>query len=115
MRLVHYTDVEAAEVEQGARGVKIRWLIDEEAGGTNFCMRHFEIAPGGSTPHHEHEWEHEVFILEGAGEVLSGDTPHPFRPGDVILMPGGEKHQFRNTGEKPVCLLCMVPARKRHA
>jgi len=69
--------------------------------------------PGGGTPHHEHEWEHQVFVLEGSGEVLSGDTPHVFRPGDVILVPGGEKHQFRNPGEKPVCFLCMVPARKR--
>jgi len=112
MRLVHYTDVEAQEVEAGAKGVTIRWLIDENAGGENFCMRHFEIAPGGYTPHHEHAWEHEVFILEGTGEVLSGETPHAFRPGDAILVPGGEKHQFRNTGETPVRLLCLVPARE---
>ena len=112
MRLVHYTDVEAQEVEKDARGVKIRWLIDERVGGKSFCMRHFEIAPGGCTPHHEHTWEHEVFILEGAGEVLSDDPPHVFRPGDAILVPGGEKHQFRNTGETSVRLLCLVPARK---
>jgi len=110
MRLINFTDVEAQEVEQGATGVKIRWLIDEEAGGKNFCMRHFEMAPGGSTPHHEHEWEHEVFILEGSGEVLSGDTPHAFGSGDVILVPGGEKHQFRNTGDTPISFFCMVPA-----
>ena len=112
MRLIHYTDIEAQDVTEDAEGVKIRWLIDEEAGGTNFCMRQFEIAPGGYTPHHEHAWEHEVFILDGTGEILSGDTPHGFRPGDVILVPGGEKHQFRNTGETPISLLCLVPARK---
>jgi len=111
MRLVHYTDVTAENVEQGASGVTIRWLIDEKAGGKNFCMRHFEIAPDGYTPHHEHAWEHEVFILDGKGEVVSGDTPHAFQSGDAILVPGGEMHQFRNTGDTRVRLICMVPAR----
>ena len=32
-------------------------------------MRHFEIEPGGTTPLHEHEWEHEAFILTGGGVV----------------------------------------------
>ena len=88
MRIVHYTDIEPQTVEQGAKDVEIRWLIDEESGGKNFCMRQFEIEPGGYTPHHEHEWEHEIYILVGEGEVVSGDTPHPFRPGDAIIVPG---------------------------
>ena len=111
MRHIHYTEVPAEEVEKGAEGVKIRWLIDEKSGAPNFCMRMFEIAPGGHTPHHEHDWEHEVYIIEGEGEVLSGDTPEPFRPGDAILVPGGEKHQFRNPGTTTVRLLCLIPAR----
>ena len=113
MRIVHTNDVEAQEVEKDAEGVKIRWLIDEKSGGKNFCMRHFEIAPGGYTPLHTHDGEHAVFILEGEGEVVSGETPHPFREGDAILMPGGEKHQFRNTGKTPVRLLCLIPARDK--
>jgi quercetin dioxygenase-like cupin family protein len=115
MRLVQYTDVEGVKVGKGAEGVEIRWLIDEKDGGKNFCMRHFDISPGGHTPHHQHEWEHEIFILEGEGEVVSGETPHPFRAGDAILMPGGEKHQFRNTGQTPVRLLCLIPARDKGA
>ena len=97
----------------GAQGARIRMLVTQDDGACNFCMRHFEIAPGGYTPHHEHEWEHEVFILAGEGEVVSGETPHPFQPGDAIMMPGGEEHQFRNTGSVPVRLLCLIPARDK--
>ena len=112
MKHVNLSDVPEEDVAQGAKDTKIRWLITEEDGARKFIMRHFEIAPGGYTPLHAHQWEHEVFILEGNGAVagLSGDEP--FKPGDVVFMPGGEKHQFKNTGDKPVRMLCLIPARR---
>jgi len=97
MKHVHYAQVKAEEVEEGAEGVAIRWLITEKDGAANFVMRHFEIAPGGYTPRHAHEWEHEVFILRGVGEVLGAR---------------GEEHQFRATGDETVEMLCLIPARK---
>jgi len=111
MKKFHYTDVKAEQVEEGAKGVRIRWLIDEETGAPNFCMRHFEIAPGGYTPLHTHPWEHEVFILSGEGTVRGNEGEVAFGPYDVIFMPGGEEHQFRCTGSEPVKLLCLVPTR----
>lgn len=109
MRKRHFTDAEASDVPAPATGVKIRWLIDEKWGATHFAMRHFEIQPGGSTPLHEHEWEHEVFILTGTGTVVSADGESEFGPADVIFVPGGETHCFKNTGAKPVTMLCLVP------
>lgn len=38
-------------------------------GAENFAMRLFEIQPRGYSPLHQHDWEHEVFILEGKGAV----------------------------------------------
>jgi len=111
MKHCHYTDVPAQDVEKDARGVSIRWLIGEEDDAPNFAMRHFEIAPGGYTPHHEHPWEHEVFVLAGTGTVVSGGGEEPLAPGDVVFMPAGEKHQFRNTGDDPLRLLCLIPRR----
>jgi len=102
-------DVPSTEVPAPASGVRIRWLIDEKSGAPNFAMRQFEIAPGGYTPLHTHDWEHEVFILVGSGIVAGNDGKSPFAPGDVIFMPGGEAHQFRNTGTDPVSMLCLVP------
>ena len=112
MKVQHYKDVQADDVEQGAVGVKMRWLIDEKSGAPNFAMRHFEVAPGGRTPHHSHEWEHEVFGLSGEGVVVGEDGEKPFSAGVVVYMPPNEKHQFRNTGTEPLTMLCMVPIRK---
>ena len=113
MKLYCYRDVPAEDVEAGARGVKIRWLIKEQTGARNFFMRHFEIATGGFTPHHEHDWEHEVFILNGRGTVLCAAGEKQFGPGDVIFVPAGERHQFRNAGAEPVELLCLIPSRDK--
>ena len=113
MKICNYKDVPAEEVEQGAEGVKIRWVISEQSGAENFVMRHFEIAPQGFTPHHEHGWEHEVFILKGKGVVASAEGDREFGPGDVIFLPKGEKHQFRNTGGEPVEMLCLIPSKDK--
>ena len=111
MKHQHYSRVTAEKVEQGAEGVHIRWLITEADGAEHFVMRHFEIAPGGFTPRHDHAWEHEVFILKGRGMVLGPEGEKAFGPGDVMFVPGGETHQFRNTGENLVEMLCLIPAR----
>lgn len=109
MKHCHYTDVPEQDIEQDARGVKVRWLICDKDGAPNFAMRHFEIAPGGFTPHHEHPWEHEVFVLAGAGTVVSAEGEEALKPGGVVFMPAGEKHQFRNTGSESLRLLCLIP------
>jgi quercetin dioxygenase-like cupin family protein len=105
----HVTEVPAAEVPEPAQGVTIRWLINEDSGAPTFAMRHFEIAPGGHTPLHEHPWEHEVFILSGTGVAVGAEGETPFRPGDAMFVPGGERHHFKNTGDEPVAMLCLVP------
>lgn len=112
MIALHYTDVPADDVEGEAVGVKIRWLIDEKSGAPNFAMRHFEVAPGGHTPLHSHAWEHEVFGLSGEGVVVGADGEKPFRAGDFVFMPPGEKHQFRNTGSDSLTMICIVPLKR---
>jgi len=109
MKVKHYTDVPAQEVEEGAKGTKIRWIITKDEGAPNFAMRHFEIAPGGHTPHHAHGWEHEVFVLTGRGKVVGPRGAEPLKPGSVVLVPPQEEHHFANDGAEPLTLLCLVP------
>ncbi|MCD6469690.1 cupin domain-containing protein [Candidatus Bathyarchaeota archaeon] len=111
MKIFHYLDVEAKVAEEEARGLKVRWLITKEMGAENFAMRLFEMEPGGYSPLHKHPWEHEVFILEGEGTVLGGREKRKFKTGDVIFIPPNELHQFKNTGEKTVKFLCLIPYR----
>ena len=111
MKISHYTEVQAKPVEvEGAREVTVRWLLSESDGAPNFAMRLFESAPGGHTPRHHHPFEHEAFVLEGTGTVLEGDAERPLKAGDVVLVDPDEVHQFRNTGEAPMKMLCLVPA-----
>jgi len=110
MKHVHYDEVELAEVtEAGAERVKVRWLIAQADDAPNFYMRRFEVEPGGKTPHHTHAWEHEVYILEGEGTAFGPDGGKPFRPGDVVFVPGGEEHHFEANLGKPAVFLCLIP------
>jgi quercetin dioxygenase-like cupin family protein len=113
MKIAHYTDTEAKEADEGASKVKVRWVISKETGAPNFAMRVFEVEPGGYSPLHSHNWEHEVFILGGDGVVVSQDGEEKFKPGDVVFVAPNEKHQFRNNGKKLVKFICVVPHAKK--
>jgi quercetin dioxygenase-like cupin family protein len=109
LKIFHYNDVEAKDAEGGSRKLKVRWLITKETGAKNFAMRLFEMEPGGNSPLHTHSWEHEVFILEGEGVAVSGKEETKFKAGDAIFIPPNEKHQLKNSSEKPVKFLCLIP------
>ena len=78
MKVFPYTDVEAKTADEGAVRLKVRWLVTKDIGASNFAMRLFEMQPGGNSPLHSHDWEHEVFILEGEGTVVD-DCPRKER------------------------------------
>jgi quercetin dioxygenase-like cupin family protein len=110
MKVVNYQQVKAAPVNmEGSHNCSVRWLIGEADGAPSFAMRQFEVAAGGYTPRHFHDYEHEVFVLEGSGVVVEDRTEHPLKPGDVILVKPNEVHQFRNTGAGPLKFLCLIP------
>ena len=109
MKKFNYQDIPVEKAENGASKVNVRWLITKELGAKNFAMRLFEIDVGGYSPHHQHAWEHEVFILKGNGIVIGEDQEQPFSEGDVIFIPKGELHQFKNVGDHPVHFLCLIP------
>ena len=75
----------------------------------NFAMRQFEVEPGGHTPKHSHDYEHEVFVLEGAGVAVEGDREQALAAGDVVFVKPNEVHQFRNTGSAPLKFLVLDP------
>lgn len=114
MKVFNSANVKAEEANSGAEKVKVRWLITKEMGAPNFAMRLFEVGKGGCSPFHSHSWEHEVFILEGEGSVMTDKGPKKFKPGDVIFVLPNEKHQFRNEGKDTLKFLCMVPIEKKN-
>ncbi len=109
-RMMKAIDVDAERVEgEGIEGVTIRWLISREHGAPNFAMRLFEVAPGGCSPLHSHDWEHEVYIVDGTGELVFGEERLPFEKGWFVFVPPGRRHRFVNTGDGVMRFLCVVP------
>jgi quercetin dioxygenase-like cupin family protein len=100
--------LEAVTMEDTSK-TKVRWLITKKMGAKNFAMRVFEIEPNGYTPLHKHPWEHEVFALEGEGEVFDGEKATPFKAGFAVFVPPNELHQFRNSGKTLLSIICLIP------
>lgn len=110
---VHFNEIKAVKAEEpGYSGVKIRWLITKDDGAKNFAMRYFEINPEGHSPHHSHNWEHEVFILDGQSLVECGEEEKLVGPGYVIFIPPNVPHCFKNVGDKTLKFLCLIPYEK---
>jgi quercetin dioxygenase-like cupin family protein len=110
LKMMNALDTGAKAVDMdGVEGVTIRWLISKADGAPNFAMRLFEVAPGGHSPLHTHDWEHEVYIVDGKGELEFEGARRPFEKGWFILVPPGSEHQFVNTGDEPMRFLCLVP------
>ncbi|MGC8688746.1 MAG: cupin domain-containing protein [Thermoplasmata archaeon] len=100
----HFDEVEEIEMEGGAR---IRWLVTHKNGAQNFSMRLINIPPRGETPSHSHDYEHEIFIVEGKGNVRLGDRELPLREGDFIFIPPNIFHRIRS--EDGMKIICVVP------
>ena len=103
-------EVPAEEVKmEGAKDATIRKIITEKEGAPNFAMRLFELAPGGQTPAHRHDFEHEIYIIRGKGILHTEEGPCPLNPGDAIFVPANALHNFQNAGSDPFRFLCFVP------
>lgn len=98
----------------GVKGVQMAVMVGREDGAPNFALRQFIVEPGGHSPCHSHDYEHEVFIVEGGGTVLINGKEQPIKAGDVIYVPADHLHQFKAAlpgpaGPGGMKFLCLVP------
>ncbi len=112
MKIYSAASVPPSPVEHG-EGVSIRWVIASEQGAPNFAMRIIEVQPGGATPRHRHDEEHEVYVLEGRGVVQGEEGETPIAAGDVAFVLPQELHQFTNAGDVPLRFVCVIPILKK--
>ena len=106
----HYDTIESQQFNGDVvKGVTGRVAIGKEDGAANFCMRIFTIAPGGHTPRHAHDWEHEILIHSGSGQVLKEGQWIDVTSGSVVFIPGNEEHQFRNNSDGDMVFACLIP------
>jgi len=107
-----YRQDEAREL--GLPGRKAQEIVSGERGARGLTLRKVEIPvvqPGDAlrAAHQHSEFEECIYTLSGQGTTFADSGEYPMRPGDTLLMPAGEKHVTRNTGNEPLVLLCFFP------
>ncbi len=111
MAIRHFSQIKGTFFNEGpAKGVTGRVLVGKADGADHFCMRMFQVAPGGHTPLHSHPWEHEIFVHSGKGAVFLGGQWTDVEPGTAIFIPGTAEHQMKSTGGDVFTVVCLVPA-----
>jgi quercetin dioxygenase-like cupin family protein len=106
----HFTEVKEEQPQMAGMQATIRWLIAAKEGVPHFAMRVIEIKrKGEKIPLHHHDYEHEIFIIEGQGNLLSPDVAKPVAYGDFAYIPAGEEHGFENTGHTRFRFICVIP------
>lgn len=111
MRKINMNDA-TAEPLDGTEGVDFKQLIGRSARPPHFYMRLFDISPGGHTPKHAHEWEHEVFVVKGSGKIVLKDREENLTEGDAVYVEPEEIHQFVNSSKSLLRLICVIPKPK---
>lgn len=91
---------------EGARGVKVKYLLHKGVGAKRIQLRLFTVEVGGYTPLEKHAHEHEVYILRGKVLVKGGNQEVVAALGNVIFIPSQEEHQFQNISDERVEFLC---------
>lgn len=111
MKVVNYKDVLPVVMDnEMVKNVAGRVMVGKEDGAKNFCMRLFEMNKDGYTPKHAHDWEHEVFVHAGIGEVFIEDKWYLVSEGSAIFVPANIEHQFRNTSDETFTFVCLIPS-----
>ncbi|HAL48131.1 MAG: cupin domain-containing protein [SAR202 cluster bacterium] len=84
-------------------------VLGPSDGVPNYVMLYVQHAPGASSPHHTHAWEHQAFIVEGEGVLWCDGKEFPIKAGDAVLVPPDSDHQFRNTGSTTLSRVTVNP------
>ncbi|WP_066500696.1 cupin domain-containing protein [Abyssisolibacter fermentans] len=110
MIISHERNVEGKKiVGDNAKNVLMKAVISPDEGWDGYVMRIFELEKDGFTPKHTHPWPHINYIIEGEGLLYLDGNENKVEAGSFAYVPSDELHQFRNTGEKILKFICIVP------
>lgn len=102
----NYDEIEKIPMEGGAG---IRWLITHRDGAPNFSMRLINVPAGGNTPYHTHNYEHEIFVIEGEMEATIGDEKYRASQNNFVYIPPDVYHGMKAI--RDLTIICVVPVK----
>jgi len=105
------TDVPSASTT-GYDKITKQIVIGPADGSAEIVLRFFQVAPGGSSPHHHHAFPHLVKVEAVKGIVIDPEGKEkPLEAGDYVYIHDDQPHCFKNTGKESFDFICVVPAR----
>ena len=91
----------ALEAILGFQGYSEGTLVDHKI-SESMSMGDCVFEPGAVVPTHHHDDVEEMFyVFEGNGTAVVDGEEHGMSIGDVLLVPRGSHHSFRNESGRP--------------
>lgn len=92
----------ARDALPGAKGVFLKWLVDEKFGARHHRLLFIEYLPGSNIGLHDHTFEETYLLLNGEVEAILDGKRYLVRRGDVVWTGVGCVHAFANVSNEPV-------------
>lgn len=87
----------------------LRMRITTEQTGGAMCVFEMSVPPGEGPPLHIHSREEEFFrVLSGRFGFQCEGREVVLEAGGMIALPRGVPHTFRNVGDEPGSVMCVV-------
>jgi quercetin dioxygenase-like cupin family protein len=92
-------------------GPLVQFLTEVSNNDEDYCLVRGIVPAGVVVPLHSHPERETFYVLEGEVQGLWEDHWITLGAGDVVDVPGGLKHGWRNVSGKSASLLVVVPMR----
>jgi len=107
MRIIDHT---GQERERWRPGVLTRMRISAETGAGSLCVFEQWCDPGCGAPTHLHTVEEILTVLAGQAEIWLGEERATLTAGQSVIVPAGQRHGFRNTGDATLHMEAILAA-----
>jgi len=74
-------------------------LQGKDHGNPGLSLILVDAAPGRGPSLHKHDYAEIMIVQEGTATFTDGHTETEVGPGHVVIIPAGEPHGFKNTGD----------------
>jgi mannose-6-phosphate isomerase-like protein (cupin superfamily) len=76
---------------------EFRYLVNQDAGCLDITQ-FVGVIPPSKAPHHTHDYDEVVYVIEGEGVLHLGGAETPMGPGTCIHLPPRTRHSLENVG-----------------
>ncbi|CAN3977425.1 cupin domain-containing protein [Kitasatospora purpeofusca] len=100
----------APDVLVGDGGTAVHHLVEPSGAEGLFGLFRLDLGPrpGGPAPHFHHTMSETFFVLSGNVRLYDGRHWADTGPGDLLHVPRGAVHTFRNDSGEPASMLMLV-------